>query len=70
MVAATRKVMEEYIFHSQRGDRLRIAPHVHNDDHDLEHFEEALRQAHRELTFKIDPLLPVVQATKLPMVGR
>ena len=32
--------------------------------------EEALRQAHWELTFKIDPLLPVVQATKLPIVGR
>jgi len=37
--------MEEYIFQNQRGDRLRIAPPVHNDDHDLEHFEEALRQA-------------------------
>ncbi len=33
------------VYVSQRGDRLRLAPHLYTDQQDLEHFEASLRKA-------------------------
>ncbi len=33
------------VYVSQRGDRLRLAPHLYTDQQDLEHFEDSLRKA-------------------------
>ena len=39
------KLLTDKVFVSQRGDRLRIAPHLYTDQEDLERFEESLRKA-------------------------
>lgn len=38
------KLISQNEFVSQRGGRLRIAPHLNTDQHDFEYLEEAMRQ--------------------------
>ncbi len=39
------KLIADGVYVSQRGDRLRLAPHLYTDDRDLTRFEESLRKA-------------------------
>jgi len=39
------KLLADGVYVSQRGDRLRVAPHLYTDTRDLEHFEDSLRKA-------------------------
>ena len=39
------QLMADGVFVSQRGDRLRLAPHLYTDSQDLQHFEDSLRKA-------------------------
>ena len=39
------KLVADGVYVSQRGDRLRLAPHLYTDDRDLSRFEESLRKA-------------------------
>ena len=39
------KLLADKVFVSQRGDRLRIAPHLYTNQQDIERFEESLRKA-------------------------
>ena len=38
-------LLADGVYVSQRGDRLRLAPHLYTDQQDLEHFEDSLRKA-------------------------
>ncbi len=39
------RLVADGVYVSQRGDRLRLAPHLYTDDRDLAHFEDSLRKA-------------------------
>ena len=39
------RLVADNVFASQRGDRLRLAPHLYTDQEDLERFEDSLRNA-------------------------
>ena len=39
------RLLADNVFVSQRGDRLRIAPHLYTDHEDLERFEDSLQRA-------------------------
>ena len=39
------QLVADGVFVSQRGDRLRLAPHLYTDQPDLQHFEDSLRKA-------------------------
>jgi len=39
------RLVADGVYVSQRGDRLRVAPHLYTDDSDLDHFEDSLRKA-------------------------
>jgi selenocysteine lyase/cysteine desulfurase len=39
------RLMADRVFVSQRGDRLRLAPHLYTDQQDLQHFEESLKKS-------------------------
>jgi selenocysteine lyase/cysteine desulfurase len=39
------RLMADRVFVSQRGDRLRLAPHLYTDQQDLQHFEDSLKKS-------------------------
>ena len=39
------KLLADGVYVSQRGDRMRLAPHLYTDQQDLQHFEDSLRKA-------------------------
>ena len=39
------RLVADGVYVSQRGDRLRLAPHLYTDQQDLERFEDSLRKA-------------------------
>ncbi len=41
----TSRLIAEGVYVSQRGDRLRLAPHLYTDERDLARFEDSLRKA-------------------------
>ncbi len=41
----TSRLVADNVFVSQRGDRLRLAPHLYTDQEDLERFDDSLRKA-------------------------
>jgi selenocysteine lyase/cysteine desulfurase len=41
----TSRLVVDNVFVSQRGDRLRLAPHLYTDQEDLERFDDSLRKA-------------------------
>jgi selenocysteine lyase/cysteine desulfurase len=43
--ALAARLVADKVFVSQRGDRLRLAPHLYTDQQDLDRFEDSLRKA-------------------------